>query len=147
MDNNEFMSANLQRVFEAIETSEVLAVGFSIFPQRLFLDPRSSYSEPPLIRVVEPVESANDRVRWLKKVRPGFSSPSVVHFFVWPRRIGTLESTGVWARIVKRCLDSGHASVAGACNAALDELYQLERQEIFEAIKGQKYRSLWERQR
>lgn len=147
MDLDEFMSINLQRVYDAIETAEVLAVGFSLFPQRVFLDPRFSEDEPPFISVVEPVESAEDRVQWLRRIRPQFAAPSQVHFFVWPRRIGSLESMGVWQRLVQRCLNSGHGSAAGACNQVLDELYKLERHQIQEAIHGASYRSLWERTR
>ena len=147
MDSDGFMNVNMQRVFDAIDMAEVLVVGFTLFPQRLLVDYRFSAEEPPLIKVVEPVQSAEDRIRELKKLRPQFAAPARFHFFVWPRRVGTLASLGVWPRVVQRCLDSGHARVAGDCNLVLDQLYQLERAEIQAAIKGPQYRTIWERSR
>lgn len=147
MDSEGLGNANMQRVFDAIDTAEVLVAGFTLFPQRLLVDYRFNAEEPPLIKVVEPVESAEERISELRKLRPQFAAPARFHFFIWPLRVGTLGSLQVWPRIVQRCLDSGHASVAGDCNLALDQLYLLEHAEIQAAIRGPQYRTIWERSR
>lgn len=98
-----------------------------------------------MVAVVQPVASVEERIKELLKIRPQFPPPEDFSFFLWPRRIATFELQGVWPRIVQRCLDSGHARIAGDCNQALERLYQLERGAIRDAIRGLRYQTIWER--
>lgn len=145
MDMDNFISINLQQVTRAVEAADVLIVGFTLFPERLLADTRWSSYDPPMIKVVAPVASVEERLVELRELRPRFPDPERFIFFVWPRGIATLESLGVWERIVQRCNASGHADVQEACRVALKELRRLEREEIIQAIHGSRYRSLWAR--
>lgn len=143
MDN--FIKVNMAQITRAVDTADVLVVGFTIFPERLMVDNRHDYHDPPMIKVVRPVSSVEERIAELRELRPRFPAPERFIFFVWPKRVATLVEMGIWRRITQRCLSSGHWDVSRQCEEALRELNKLESEEIFQAIKGQKYQSIWER--
>ncbi len=148
MSMGEFLDKNLQEIYALIDNADVLAVGFLRIAQRLLVDTRYDDTDPPMIRVVEQVASVEDRLRHLQRIRPRFQSPERFTFFMWPLSIGSLESLGVWERIIGRCYKSGYtAEVEAQAKTAIDELRSLERRETFEAITGPRYRSIWERKR
>lgn len=145
MDMDNLININLEQVTQAVDAADVLAVGFTLFPERLLVDTRWSSYDPPLIRVVAPVASVEERLKGLRELRPRFPDPERFIFFVWPKSIVTLVSLGVWERIFQRCSAPGHEGVQEGCRVALAELHRLEREEIGQAIHGSRYRSLWAR--
>ena len=70
MDVGDYMRSNLDRMFEIVDTAEVLTIGFSLFTERLLTDFRSSDLEAPRIKVVQPLGSAEERMKELKRQRP-----------------------------------------------------------------------------
>lgn len=146
MDMDNLISINLEQVTRAVDAAEVLVVGFTLFPERLLVDTRWSGYDPPLIKVAAPVSSVEERLKELHELRPRFPDPERFVFFVWPKSVATLESLGVWERIVQRCSAPGHEGVQEGCRVALSELHRLEREEIGQAIHGPQYRSLWARE-
>ena len=147
MELDEFVRNNIARALQAVDAADVLAVGFVLFSERLLVDMRTTDQDPPMIKVVQPLGSVEERIRELRKTRPRFPRPQSFLFFMWPKSIRTLEEQGVWQRIVQRCLTPGHQEVAEECDRALEGLRQLERAEYQEAIGGAKYRTLWTRSR
>lgn len=145
MDVSDFMRVNADRILEVVDGAEVLAVGFSLFPERLLIDFRHNEQEPPLIQVAQPVNSAEERLKELAKLRPAFTNPEHFYFFMWPRSVDSFVELSVWERITARCEASGHPEVAEACQAALARLRELEREEKLQAIGGPKYRTVWQR--
>ncbi|MBI2885597.1 MAG: hypothetical protein HYY02_00150 [Chloroflexi bacterium] len=140
-----YAQPHLERALRMIEGAEVLVVGFTMFAERLLLDTRSTDAVPPMIGVVPPVASVEERLTELRRTRPQFPPPERFYFFIWPRRIATFEQSGLWQRIVLRVLEAGHAQAGGDCNRALERLYQLEQEEIQEALQGARYQTLWQR--
>jgi hypothetical protein len=137
----------LEEVFEIIEAAEVLIVRFHLFRKRLLLDYRTRPGLPPIVRVVAPAESIEERFRSIKEMRPDFSLPEKVMSFYWPRSIKVLEESGTWGRIAGRLVSLGGNDAAALADEALRELYALERMEVAEAIRGgQQYQTMWERQ-
>jgi len=145
MDIDEFTQQNVSRFLELVDAAEVLAVGFRLFPQRLLVDTRHTGDTPPMIKVVQRVNSIEERVRELAKTRPALPTPQRFYFTIWPRSIEALREAGIWQRILARCESSGHASVKRDCELAWKVLMGLERQEIQQAIKGEGYKAIWER--
>lgn len=140
-----FITQNVARALEAVNEAEVLVLGFWMFSERLLVDFRSSAEDPPLIRVVPQVQSAQQRLRELRVLRPRFESPRRFYFFVWPRSLRVLDGRGVWPRLVDRCAQSGHPKVADDAALAWNVLEELERRHLAAAVTGQGYRTEWQR--
>jgi hypothetical protein len=63
----------------------------------------------------------------------------------WPKYVNTLYSTGVWNAIVQRIAASGFNESVNQCDAVLQELLQLEKREIRNAIVGEGFQTVWQR--
>jgi len=147
LDMEAFITENVDRTLEAVTGAEVLVMGFWMFSERLLVDFRSSEMDPPLIRVVPQVGSAQERLRELRVLRPRFTAPRRFYFFIWSRSLAMLEARGVWPQVVERCLTAGHEGTAAACAEARNVLQRMEALHLEAAVKGQGYRTMWERSR
>ena len=146
MSMQDFLDKNLQEINAIADSADVLAIGFIRISQRLLVDKRYDTADDPMIRIVEQVASIEERMRHLNRIRPRFPSPQRFTFFMWPLSVNSLESLGVWERILESCRNSGYTKeVDEQAEAAIRELRSLERREIFEAIAGPRYRSIWGR--
>ena len=141
----EFVQKNLEELAQLISSADVLAIGFSRITQRLLVDFRYDHTEGPMVKVVEPVTSVEERVRVLRSTRPRFPTPERFTFFVWPRSVVALKEMGLWDMIVGRCQRSGYRDIDDQCRRAFRELQSIERKEVLDAVSGDRYRSLWER--
>jgi len=128
---------------QVVAQADVFAVGFRLFPERLLVDTRHNEQESPLVRVVEPVSSVQERFFWLGKERPSLGMPERFAFFVWPHSIDFLEGSGLWAAICQRAACRPDADAM--CRAALEELHAHERQATLAAVRGERYHNLWAR--
>ncbi len=145
MDVGDYMRANLERMLEIVDSAEVLTIGFSLFPERLLMDFRYSGLEPPLVRVVQPAGSAEERMRELKRQRPSLGTPDRFFFFVWPRSVDAFVEFGLWQRVCDRVEATNHPGLGASLKEAVEVLRQLERDEKVQAIQGPRYRTLWQR--
>lgn len=126
-----------------IRSSDVVVLRFVAVGQRLLLDLRTSESEGPLIRVVRPVSSVQERYKDLRRLRPRFALPERIVALWWPRFARSLAASDVWSEVVARLHTSGHPSAVAGASAAIDELVRLERCATLDAIAGEGYRTLW----
>lgn len=150
---------NLAEIEKVVDLCDVFTIIFRLFPERLLVDARTSAQEGPLVAVVEPVATVEERYHWLGRKRPNFGPPQRFMFFLWPHSIAFLEECGIVARIRRRCEASrrpvrlaGSASAAGGeavamFDRALAELREKERRAIRAAITGENYRTIWPVQR
>ncbi len=145
MDVGDYMRANMAKMLEIVDSAEVLTVGFSLFPDRLLMDFRSSDLEPPLIEVAPPAGSAEERVREIRRRRPSLGAPERFFFFMWPRSVQAFVDFGLWQRIADRVEAINHAGLGVGVPKTLEALRQLERDEKVQAINGPRYRTLWQR--
>ncbi len=144
MDND--FGLNLAEITQTIRSGDVVAVRFVAIGQRLLLDFRASEIDGPLVKVVDPVHSIQERYESLKRLRPRFDPPEKIFAIWWPRFISSLESTGVWGEIMKRVSESGHSDAVRRAAETLDELLKLERDLQRDAILGgDSFRTLWSR--
>ena len=134
-------------ILRTVRGSDVVAFRFVTIPMRLLIDNRCSDAEAPMIKIVPKVESAEERFKSLKVLRPRFKLPPKISAIWWPRYVQTLRETGIWAAIIDRMSDSGYPVVAEECDDIFDELLRLERMEVVNAIGGEGYRTLWPAQR
>ena len=143
---SEEFGVDLDKAFHAIDTSEVLVIRFHFLEKRLLADFRTRQGVAPLMLVVEKAESAEDRFRSIKKLRPSLPFPERVNALQFPRHIGTFVASGIWPHLVARMVALGGDEAAAQCARALDELLAEERRETAFAITGAPhYQTLWER--
>lgn len=138
------MMVDLDEVRRVIENADVFTVGFRTFPDRLIVDTRSHADISPMIRVVEPVATVEERFFWLGKERPAFGVPERFTFFVWPHSIRFFEESGL-GDIVRQRVYSVDSDCGPQMAEAMTRLITLERKAEFDAITGRNYHTLWER--
>lgn len=136
---------DLAEAEKAVAQCDVFAIGFRLFPQRLLTDTRSLEDEGPLMVVVEPVATVEERFFWLGQKRPRFGPPQRFTFFVWPHSIAFLESCGIVEAVRQRCQPDRWPQVNGQVSEALAALKSREREATIAALTGKNYRPLWSR--
>jgi len=143
MDND--YAINLDEIMRTIDQAEVLRIRFLLLDKRLLIDNRFNEFEGPLIKIVPRAGSSEESFRNLKRLRPRFALPDRMTAIWWPKYINTLRTTGVWNCIVQRIAESGYQDSVDQCEAVLQELLELERQEVKNAIAGKGYQTIWQR--
>lgn len=142
MDNDYPIDVN--EILSVLGTAEVIVFRFLIFAQRLLVDPRTDSRHGPLLKVVEPADSAEERFRSLKQLRPSFPLPERITVIHWPKFVDRLVTSGVWGGVERRVaaeVPGGMETIA----ATLAELRALEAREVQKALTGEGYQTLWER--
>ncbi|MEX2081554.1 MAG: hypothetical protein WEC33_08040, partial [Dehalococcoidia bacterium] len=141
MDND--FSVDLDEIISTLKTSELVTMRFVVVGQRLLLDFRATELDGPMVRIVEPVKSVQERYAALKKLRPRFQPPPKIVSIWWPRFVESMESTGVKDVILERVADAGHPEAVRAAEATLLELLELERSQKRNAVVGEGFKTLW----
>ena len=136
---------DLGAVFEVIDSADVMIFRFVTVPQRLLFDARHTDADGPLLKLVPRAQSLEERFKTLKQLRPRLRVPDRITAIWWPRYARTLYDSGVWNRIQRRMSHDGYRRLADAAAAVLRELCQWERAEMYNAITGTGYHSLWQR--
>ena len=126
-----------------VKSADVFAAGFRLFPERLLIDTRHDDSEMPMVAIVDPVESVQERFFWLGQHRPALGMPSHFMFFHWPHSIRYMEESGVWDRIRARVTSTHFSGARETCDAALSDLVDREREATIDAVNGARYQTLW----
>jgi hypothetical protein len=130
-------------IIRTVRDAEVLAFRFVTVPMRLLIDNRYSDADPPMVKLVPRAASAEDRFKSLKQLRPRFRLPSKISAIWWPRYVDGLVEAGIWEAITQRIAANGFDGVVRDCDEILAELRQMERAEMYNAIGGEGYRTLW----
>jgi hypothetical protein len=135
---------DLDEVRRVIDAAEVLVIRFSVTDRRLLIDTRTDDTEGPLIKVVPPVASGQERFKALKVMRPRFRSPERILTFQWPRHARALVDSGLWAHLARRVCAMGGSDTAGKCDEALHELLHEENEVEARAIRGgDGFKTIW----
>ena len=134
---------DLEEVGKVVDASDVFTIGFRMFPQRVVIDTRETEEVGPMVRLVEPVDSVEERFHWLGRERPAFEAPERFAFFVWPHSLEFFESSGLPQRVRDRLRASERPLVARMVDGALEELRRLEREAAQQALSGEGYHTLW----
>lgn len=142
MDND--FNVDLAEIASTVRTHDVVVVRFITVGQRLLLDFRSSEIDGPLVRMVEPVRSVQDRYKNLRQLRPRFGDPEKIVAVFWPRFARSLEETGVWREVTARIIETGHPESVREAAEVLTELIELEREQQRSAVRGgEQFKTLW----
>jgi hypothetical protein len=134
---------DIDQVLQNVSDAEVMSVFFPTFRRALIIDTRSNESAGPFVRLMPMARSPQDRMRSIRRLRPQFPRPANLTLIPWQRYVDSLVESGVWDQIVERVRQSGDEEAVGACNQALSDLRQLERDELVSAITGRNYHTIW----
>lgn len=140
MDNEYLLDRDA--ILKTVQTVDVVAFRFVTVPMRLLVDFRSNEADAPMLKIVPKVDSAEERFKSLKMLRPRFKLPKKITAIWWPRYVNGLVDAGIWDAIKRRIAD-GHPAAAAEIDRVLAELRQMERMEMVNAIGGDGYRTLW----
>ncbi len=142
------MDIDLDAIRRVVAEADVFVVRFALIEQRLLVDTRPDASGQPLIRLVPPVNSAEERYRFLRKERPEVPLPAQITVFQWPGPITVLREVGVWQYIEDRVAGIGGDAAVEDARRAFADGQRLERADTLAAIRGgEGYQTLWERPR
>ena len=133
---------DLNELRNVVENCDVFTIGFRLFPERLIVDARTTAEEGPMLEVVEPVGTVEERFFWLGKRRPDFGVPQRFTFFVWPHSVRFLEECGLMDKIRQR-LYVAEAECGRMVAESIVRLHQLENRAVHDAITGDNYHTLW----
>ena len=136
---------DLDEVIRNIEGAEVLSVFFPALGRSLIVDTRREGAEGAFVKLAPMARSPQDRMRSIRRMRPNFPRPRNLTLVPWQRFVTSLASSGVWDSILDRVRESGDPAALAACEKALAELTELEREETAGAITGENYHTLWSR--
>ena len=132
-------------VFKFISNADVMAVFFPKFGQSVVIDIRVKDGEPPLIKVVPMAHSIADRLRSIKRMRPGLPRPQDIVAVPWVGYVEAIKTSGLWDKIADRIEQSGYVEALDKFEQSFDELVGMERRELAQLIMGDHYETLWAR--
>lgn len=130
-------------VFRNIQKAEVMSIFFPALRKALVVDTRFNSTDGPMVRLLPMAGSPQERLRSIRRLRPGFPRLQNLTLIPWQRYVDSLVNTGVWAKIEDRIKESGDVGAMEACDAALKELRHLERKELQAVIVGEGYQTIW----
>lgn len=134
---------NLEEFGAAVDGAGVLAIGFLHFPERLLVDARSNEDEGPLVQVVDPAGSMQERLAWLTRRRPSLGAPRALKVLSWPHSIELLVQSALWEHVRRRVSADIEPEVRLQCDLALKQLQNLELSATRALLKGKDCLTLW----
>ena len=143
MDNDYVL--NLDEILRTVQTADVITVRFLLLERRLLIDFRCSDIDGPMVKLVPRVNNSEERFRSLRKLRPRFALPDKLTAIQWLKYVRTMDTTGVWEAVMKRMAESGFASAVRDCEQVFRELQALERLEVYNAVTGKDFQTVWQR--
>jgi len=138
---------DFEDINKLVAETDVFAIGFGNFEERLLVDTRSDGFETPLIQVVPPAGSPERRLRWLQRRRPSLGKPESFSFIAWPHSPKLLVDSGVWSRILGLVGAEFSPEVQVQCEASLKEVIELDHDAAIAAIKGENFVTLYPSER
>ena len=134
---------DLDEVMSNIDAAEVMSLFFPTFRKAVVIDTRSDDGEGPMVRILPMAASPQERLRTIRRLRPGLPRLRSLTLIPWPRYVESLVGLGVWDRIGNRLRKAGHDDVVQQCEAVLEDLRKLERLELAAVIRGENYHTVW----
>lgn len=138
---------DIEAVRRVIETADVFVIRFGLLEHRLMVDARLDNEGRPYIKIVPPVSSPEERLRFLQKERPGLPPPEQITVFQWARSITALRDVGLWEAIEQRLDAVAGEAARGLAASAFREGLRLERADTMALIRGgEGYETIWQRE-
>ncbi len=136
---------DLSGLKRSLSTTDHVLMRFQPFPQRLFIDFRSSAERGPGACVLPQASTLAERLASVESARPGLPPLKQLRVFIWPLRVRSLDRLGLHDVVRARFAALDALEAIPELNEAQEELLRLEREELRRAITGDGYRTLWTR--
>lgn len=135
------------QVLSTIDEAEVLTIFFPNLAKALVVDTRRSLEEGPMIRVVNQVNSMEERMASIEKMRPHLGRVRSIAGIPWTKSIRTLRENGIITHLEQRMVSSGqdNFNATEACSEAFQKLQDIEHAQWADLIKGHNplYKDIW----
>ena len=131
---------DVNEILAELSEAEVLSIFFPIFRKSLVIDLRSLELSGPMMQMVS---SPQERIRSIRRARPGFPRRPNLAIFPWPRNVNSLVSEGIWQQLTRMLIDAGHENAQAATDKALDDLNRLQNAELSRVNVGENYHTIW----
>src|SRR5438046_2884730 len=92
----------ISQVLSTIDEAEVLTIFFPNLAKALIVDTRQSLEEGPMIKVVNQVNSIEERRAAIEKMRPRLGQVRSIAGIPWTKSIRTLRENGIINRLEQR---------------------------------------------
>ena len=130
---------------KVLEQSDIITMGFTLFPDRLLVDTRTNASDGVYCQIVEPVGNIQERYAWLGRQRGSFGAPEGFAFFVWPHTVQLLVADGALAPLRDR-LERIQPGSGRLLDMALEEALRREWAGMARMITGgEGWQAVWQR--
>ena len=130
-----------------ISEAEVLSIFFPMFRKSLVVDLRSTEHSGPMVKIMPMVASPQERMRAIRRLRPGFPRRHSLSVIGWPRYVESLETHGIWQQLIDQLAKAGHPSPGEFMPQVMEELRRQEKAELARVVMGQNYHTIWTSQR
>ncbi len=147
MDNAYNISSS--KIIRALAEAEVMSIYFPRVGKALIVDTRHNAEHDPVVLLDEMVGSAQERLRSVQRLRPGFKELGQLTLAPWIGSVGAFAEQGILDAIVERFRAMGYHDAANEALAVFAALRQHERAVMRELVAGdpQTTRTLWTRTR
>ena len=138
------LKLDMDAVNTILKESDVLTIGFTLFPERLLVDLRWDAIHPQFAEMVEPVANPQERYLWLGQHRGSLGAPKAFAFFGWPHTVRTLIEQDTLAPLRERLTTQANLHLS----AALREAAAAETAAINQIIRGNEaWPAVWQASR
>ncbi len=138
---------DVDEILTDLKGADVLSIFFPMFRKSLVLDLRSTEHSGPMVKIMSMVASPQERMRSIRRLRPGFPRRHSLSVIAWPRYVDSLRAHGIWQQLVERLKGAGHKRAAEYMDKALQELRRQEKAEMARVVMGDNYHTIWTSQR
>jgi hypothetical protein len=97
------LGVSIRDVLRSVAEADVVTLYFPALRKTLLFDARTSEIEGPMVRVVDSVNSTTERIRSLRRMRPGFGRPETLVLVPWARHVDSLARLGIMQEMMDRC--------------------------------------------
>ena len=144
MERDEFIS----QVISTINDAEVMTIFFPHLGRSLVVDTRRSVEDGPLFRLMNQVNSMEERMGSIEKMRPTLGKIHSIHGIPWTKSLRTMRDNDVLATIIGRLTSNGMplATAERQVMDAFRTLLSVEHAQWVDLINGESpvYKTLWE---
>jgi hypothetical protein len=135
----------LGQVLSAITEADVISIFLPLLRRALVIDLRGAPEAPPMVRVLGQVNSIEERISSIERLRPDMGKVRSILGVPWLKSVRSLEEVGITDRIIERLSEVGmdHSESVPALRDAINQLWKIERLAFAGLIRGEGYRTLW----
>ncbi len=128
---------------QSIDNSDVVSIFFPSLGKALVVDPRSNETLGPMVRIMPMAASPQERLRSIRRHRPGLPRVRNLAVIPWTRYVDSLVRLGIWDKLIGRLQDADEHDAVAECESALNALRRMEKAEEVNAITGKNYHTIW----